>query len=231
LKLDTTLDSPNIYYKIGNFYANHRKFVKSRSYTQLRGEGVSKGDVKEFCDPIMENDDIPVSLSYAGNTLNSTDLAAPCGLIGKYRFTDVFEISGGPSNVKISMGGIAHSNDKKLKFKNNGKGEQIQWLDFTKERLMVWYQMESFPDFMKMYGKISGKMSKGNYTVTVSDQWNTKSFKTEKYIYLSTVNGLGGTNVFLGVVFIVLSFVVLMLILTLVILEFSRGSKIKEIAE
>lgn len=217
LTLDTTLEDPNIYYKIENFYANHRKYVKSRSYDQLRGDSVSKGTVSEFCDPIMENEDIPVTMSYAGNALNSTELAAPCGLIGKYRFTDVFAISGGPSTVNISTTGIAHSNDKDSKFKNHGNSEEIQWLDYSKERMMVWYQMESFPQFIKLYGKVSGKMEKGNYTVTVTDQWNTKSFKTEKSIYLSTVNGLGGTNVFLGVIFLILSFLVLSLIFTIII--------------
>jgi hypothetical protein len=33
----TTMVNPKIYYQLENFYANHRNFVKSRSYTQLRG--------------------------------------------------------------------------------------------------------------------------------------------------------------------------------------------------
>jgi hypothetical protein len=32
------LVNPKIYYRLENFYANHRNFVKSRSYKQLRGE-------------------------------------------------------------------------------------------------------------------------------------------------------------------------------------------------
>ena len=36
-ELTETLDKPYLYYEIENFYANHRKFVKSRNYKQLRG--------------------------------------------------------------------------------------------------------------------------------------------------------------------------------------------------
>ena len=225
LTLDTDLDSPNIYYRIDGFYANHRKYVKSRSYKQLRGDSVGKGTVSEFCSPIMENEDIPANESYTGNALNATDLAYPCGLIGKYRFTDNFTISGNSGAIEIKTDDIAHSNDKNMKFKNTGKAEEIQWLDFEQQRLMVWYQMESFPDFVKLYGKISGKMAKGNYTVTVNDQWDTKQFKANKSIYLSTTNGLGGTNIFLGVVFLVLSFVVISIMITILILEFTRAAK------
>lgn len=85
--------------------------------------------------------------------------------------------------------------------------------------------MESFPKFVKLYGKIDGTMSKGNYTVTVTNQWDTKQFKTKKALYLSTVNGLGGTNVFLGAIFISIAFVVAMIIVAIIILEFTKGSK------
>jgi hypothetical protein len=226
ITLDSDIEKPHIYYEIGNFFANHRKFVKSRSYMQLRGNKVSKGDVKEFCDPIIENKEVPVTLSYTGVSLKPDDIAYPCGLIGKYRFTDTFSIVGPDSSTLIiDSSGIAHKNDKKYKFKNTGQNGQIQWLDFEEQRLMVWYQMESFPKFTKLYGEIDQTMKKGTYTITVSNQWDTKSFKAEKFIYFSTINGLGGTNVFLGVVFIILCFFVLVIMGIIIGLEFTRGSK------
>ena len=199
ISLSEDFESPHIYYKMGNFYANHRKYVMSRSYEQLRGEKVSKGDVKEFCDPILANKDIPTNMSYTGNALNDNDLAYPCGLIGKYRFTDRFAfMNSNSTTIPIDSSTIAHTNDKDLKFKNVKNSENIQWLDHEQQHLMVWYQMESFPDFIKFYGKMNGKLPKGDYTVTVSDLWDTKAIKAEKYLYISTVNDLGGTNVFLG---------------------------------
>ena len=153
ISIPESMDSPMVYYKMGNFYANHRKYVKSRSYPQLRGEGVSKGAVSEFCSPIMENSDIPVTVSYVNNPLVDDDLAYPCALIGMYRFTDRFAMAhANTTAVIIDSGDIAHSNDKDKKFKNQGNSEYVQWLDFEDQHLMVWYQMESFPDFIKTYG-------------------------------------------------------------------------------
>jgi hypothetical protein len=40
--LEQDLVNPKIYYKLENFYANHRNFVKSRSYKQLRGTVLTK---------------------------------------------------------------------------------------------------------------------------------------------------------------------------------------------
>ena len=40
-ELTETLDKPYLYYEIENFYANHRKFVKSRNYKQLRGNVIA----------------------------------------------------------------------------------------------------------------------------------------------------------------------------------------------
>lgn len=34
----TTLKSPKLYYRVNNFYGNHRNFVKSLSYAQLRAD-------------------------------------------------------------------------------------------------------------------------------------------------------------------------------------------------
>ena len=91
--LPETLSSAHLYYQIDNFYANHRQYVKSRSYPQLRGTTVSGGDVSTLWSGALSNEDIPVNKSYTGVSLKSTDIAYPCGLIGKYRFTDVFSLS------------------------------------------------------------------------------------------------------------------------------------------
>lgn len=92
-ELTETLDKPYLYYEIENFYANHRKFVKSRNYKQLRGnvislclflQIVSKSDVSSSCDPITDMGDTGFSASIGGNSLSSDTVANPCGLIAKY---------------------------------------------------------------------------------------------------------------------------------------------------
>lgn len=47
-----------LYYQLDNFYQNHRRYVKSRSNTQLNGgEGKwrTSTDIKSDCDPVYEN--------------------------------------------------------------------------------------------------------------------------------------------------------------------------------
>ena len=41
-----------VYYELSNFYQNHRKYVKSLSFSQLRGEMVSADELYEDCKPL-----------------------------------------------------------------------------------------------------------------------------------------------------------------------------------
>ena len=56
--LDHDLVNPKVYYRLENFYANHRNFVKSRNYKQLRGEQSSDLDLISSCSPILTNKDL-----------------------------------------------------------------------------------------------------------------------------------------------------------------------------
>jgi hypothetical protein len=59
-----------VYYQLDNFYQNHRRYVKSRSDKQLRGEEVTAADLSD-CDPLDKQGD---------KILN------PCGLIANSMF-------------------------------------------------------------------------------------------------------------------------------------------------
>jgi hypothetical protein len=55
--------NPKIYYRLENFYANHRNFVKSRSYQQLRGGLPDPEDIPAIeasCTPIVRNKDLQI---------------------------------------------------------------------------------------------------------------------------------------------------------------------------
>mmetsp|Transcript_13065 Transcript_13065/g.9104 ORF Transcript_13065/g.9104 Transcript_13065/m.9104 type:complete len:99 (-) Transcript_13065:480-776(-) len=82
----STMVNPKLYYKLENFYGNHRSYVKSRSYAQLRGD---TGDFESNCDPIVKNSDLEpwIDLDYS---YDENDVAYPCGFIGKYAFSDRF---------------------------------------------------------------------------------------------------------------------------------------------
>ena len=52
--LDVDLENPKVYYRLDNFYQNHRSFQKY-SFAQLRGEDSIK---IEQCDPVKSNKDM-----------------------------------------------------------------------------------------------------------------------------------------------------------------------------
>eukprot|EP01069_Polyplicarium_translucidae_P002378 Polyplicarium_translucidae@DN2013_c0_g1_i3.p1 len=67
-----------MYYELTNYHQNHRRYVKSRSDKQLRGDILTaKADLDE-CDPMIYDDD--------GIVLS------PCGLIAWSVFNDTFRL-------------------------------------------------------------------------------------------------------------------------------------------
>jgi hypothetical protein len=70
------------YYQLKNFYQNHRRYVKSRSDEQLRGDSVS---ATEACEPLE---------SSSSNVVDGKALPLyPCGLIANSFFNDDFKAS------------------------------------------------------------------------------------------------------------------------------------------
>jgi hypothetical protein len=55
-----------VYYQLDNFYQNHRRYVKSRSFSQLNGKYLEKGDLKD-CDPIILNKDLGPKIIFAAD--------------------------------------------------------------------------------------------------------------------------------------------------------------------
>ena len=196
-----------VYYRLKNFYQNHRRYLKSKSYKQLRGEILEESDIKDDCEPIILNKDLydgikSINTTNANNTLDPDGVAHPCGLIAKSFFNDTYELK--PligEDIRISSEGIAWSIDKK-KFKNSNN-YNIQWKDVEDERFIVWMRPASLPDFRKPWGKIERNLQKGNYILTVDNKYPVESFKGEKYFILSTVNALGGKNYFLAILYFV----------------------------
>lgn len=83
-----------VYYELGNFYQNHRRYVKSRSYKQLMGEEVKLLDAAKQCDPVVTNKDMNKEFAYDKVTrLDPEKVAIPCGLIAKSVFNDTYMLS------------------------------------------------------------------------------------------------------------------------------------------
>ena len=128
-----------------------------------------------------------------------------------------------PLLVPIDETNIALDVDKAYKFKYPDSGandpKTYSWLNITNEHVMVWYQMESFPIFYKLWGHINQTMKAGvNYTLTIANNFNITQFEGKKYVYLSEVNMLGGNNKFLGLVYIIAAGVIVFMMLIFCVL-------------
>jgi hypothetical protein len=97
-----------MYYKLSNFYQNHRRFAKSRSVSQLAGNNPDKSSMTD-CDPLLDpgaaTDTEGQQASVNGQTLNYGSMKySPCGLVAWSLFNDSFAL------VRYTNGGQAHQN-------------------------------------------------------------------------------------------------------------------------
>ncbi len=61
--INTTMTGPvMVYYQLNNFYQNHRRYVKSKSNSQLAGSILSTSDLTSDCDPITTVKDLGINL-------------------------------------------------------------------------------------------------------------------------------------------------------------------------
>ena len=139
--------------------------------------------------------------------------------------TDAFSIKDSQGiEQDINESGIAHLVDRDNKFKLPTGADSTVWLDYENEHMMVWFQLESFPSFIKLWGYIRKTIEPGDYTVTVNpNTFDVKGWSGKKYLYLSTVNDLGGTNDFLGLAFLTMGGGVVFIMIVFIILKLIRG--------
>ena len=107
-----------VYYQMDNFYQNHRRYVKSRDYNQLKGQILSVADLSS-CDPIVTIDDLGIYTTLDGNAIDGSQPANPCGLVAKSVFNDTYQFYNGTNRVAINENNIAWESDVEYKFKNN----------------------------------------------------------------------------------------------------------------
>jgi len=199
------MDAPVfLYYRLENYYQNHRRYVKSRDDDQLKGLIVSSyGDLSD-CDPVIS----------VGDSSNSSLLYNPCGLIAKSLFNDTFLLYlANDTAITLRKDGIAWASDKNVKFKNppaNAPGVRTI-PDFEDEDFIVWMRTAGLPDFKKLYRIIDSPLAAGQYFMRVKSYYPVSSFSGKKHFVLSTTTWIGGKNPFLGYAYIVVGAICLVL--------------------
>ena len=124
ITIDKDIPAPvYVSYELGNFYQNHRRYVKSRSYQQLMGEPIDTDQANTQCDPVVTNSQMSRNTSFNGLPLDPDAVAYPCGLIAKSLFNDtyVFSSPADPFFLKpytIDSNNIAWKTDVEYKYAN-----------------------------------------------------------------------------------------------------------------
>jgi len=121
LTIGETMEPPiYVYYKLTNYYQNHRRYVKSRSDMQLRGLDVTETALNTSCQHRVVAED------YNTSAPDDERIISPCGLIAWSYFNDSFSLfdeAGAPAKGVTSTG-IAWESDVDVKFKN-AEAEQL----------------------------------------------------------------------------------------------------------
>ena len=220
-----------VYYQLKNFYLNHRKFVKSKNWNELRGEEVN---TKKNCkDAYLMGEMFTKNSPYYKNEWNHTfshnDIASPCGLFARSYFNDTYNLTyENGTFIQIDENGIANKYLKNKFFKRRKDYKIKQWIDVENEHFINWMNVETFNSFRKLWGKIYVNLNPGIYYLIIKDNYDVLRYDARKFFILCDGNIFGQNN-FFGYFLIAVSGYCFLVILILWVLSLSNKEKMFDI--
>lgn len=200
------------FYRLHNFYQNHRRYAKSFSEDQIEGKAASESDIKDTvgqnCEPLSMHGDKKIY---------------PCGLIANSMFNDTYSptlraVNGTSEDYKLTAKGIAWKSDanrfKKTKYDYRDIVPPPNWYkwfpegynatnvpDVSKwEEYQNWMHTAALPTFNKLALRNDHDALKaGIYEATIGLHFPVLPYEGKKYIYISQRSVIGGKNYFLGI--------------------------------
>ena len=221
-----------LYYRLTNFYQNHRRYVKSLDSDQLKG-AAKKNDSLGDCKPLDKD--------------HNGKPYWPCGLIANSIFNDTFsnplQLNVHDSNLanvtyNMTENGISWKSDKDLyaqtkynptdivpppnwhlRYQNGYTSDNLPNLE-TDEAFQVWMRTAGLPNFSKLAKRNDNEtMQCSMYQVDIHDSMSIVSlycmhteiqildfpvdiFGGTKSLVISTRTVMGGKNPFLGIAYV-----------------------------
>lgn len=214
-----------LYYRLTNFYQNHRKYVESIDLSQLQGSAVSADSLSSNCNPLrVQGSDDDEKAVY------------PCGLVANSLFNDTFaspvllNSKSGSDNETYDMSekGISWLSDshrfKKTSYSANDIVPPPNWYkmypegyndsnipDLSEwEHLQNWMRTAGLPTFYKLYSKnTTTTLSLGTYEIQIQMNYPVSVFGGTKSLVITTNSVFGGRNMSLGIIYFIVAVVCL----------------------
>lgn len=185
-EIPNNIDPPILfYYRLNNFYQNHRRYVKSVDIDQLKGRAKTAGEIRSGdCTPL--NVDSETGKPYY-----------PCGLIANSMFNDTYDnftfLNGGENaeHYNFTTAGTSWAHEGDLYGKTAYKPWEVAVPPFwreqyeggvypngtdlpnlhTWEQFQVWMRTAGLPTFSKLAQRNdTATLLKGNYRLKIYDR-------------------------------------------------------------